>query len=395
MHKVIPGSITAPKGFVAAGINCGIKQGRKDLALIYSEVLCVVAGVFTSNLVKAAPVLLTQKRIAKGMARAVIVNSGSANCCTGKRGEADALRMTELTAKELGINSNEVLVCSTGGIGKYLPMDEIADGIPRLVRKLSSKKFRDAAEAILTTDLVAKYVAVEFPVGRKKVKIGAMAKGSGMIRPNMATMLAFMTTDAVIRRSFMRKALRDAVNESFNRITVDGDMSTNDTVLILANGTAGNAEISEGKSGAKFQSALTSVCRTLARKIIEDGEGATKFVSVRVEKARSRKAAETAARAIAESPLVKTAIHGGNPNWGRIIAAIGSSGIRFSPEKVSVFINGLAVVKSGVRAKYDERKARAVMNGREIDIRVDLASGRSCEEIWTCDLSRKYVDINV
>jgi glutamate N-acetyltransferase/amino-acid N-acetyltransferase len=274
-------------------------------------------------------------------------------------------------------------------------MNKIAGGVPRLVKAASSKGFRDAAEAILTTDLVTKHVAVEFTVGRKKVRMAAMAKGSGMIRPDMATMLAFITTDAVIRRSFMKKVLRNAVNESFNRITVDGDMSTNDTVLMLANGTAGNSEITEKKSGAKLQDALVFVCRTLARKIVEDGEGATKYISVRVERAPSRKAAETAARAIADSPLVKTAIYGESPNWGRAMAAIGSSGVRFNPGKLSVFINGLQVVESGARAKYDEAKARSAMRRKKIDILVDLASGRSAEEIWTCDLSRRYVEINV
>jgi len=395
MYKNVSGGITAPQDFMAAGVNCGLKKRKKDLALIYSAVPCVVAGLFTKNRVKAAPVLVTQKRVSKGTAQAVIINSGNANCCTGKRGEADAIKMADMIAKELGISAKSVLVCSTGRIGEYVPVDKIAEGVPRLVKKLSKKEFKDAAEAILTTDLVTKHVAVEFLVGKRKVTIGAIAKGSGMIQPNIATMLVFIATDAVISRAFMHRALKRAVSKSFNRITVDGDMSTNDTVLILANGAAGNTEINVEKSGGKFQNALAFVCRSLARKIVEDGEGATKFITVRVERAKSKKDAEAVARAIANSPLVKTAIYGETPNWGRIMASIGSSGIKLNPAKTNVFINKLQFVKSGARAKYDEKIARAVMKGREINVRVDLASGRSAEEIWTCDFSRKYVDINV
>ena len=395
MYKIITGGITAPKDFMAAGIHCGIRKDKRDLALIYSTAPCDAVGVFTTNKVKAAPVLLTKKFVSKGKARAVIINSGNANCCTGKRGEADALRMCQLTAEALDIDYRKVLVCSTGKIGEYLPLDKIENGIPKLVKKLSTNGYRDAAEAILTTDLVTKHVAVELAVGKKTVRIGAIAKGSGMIQPNMATMLAFIATDAVVNRPFMRRALRTAVDESFHRITVDGDMSTNDTVLLLANSVAGNAEITERKSGGKFLEALTFVCRTLARKIVEDGEGATKFVRVRVEKASSKAAARKAARAIANSPLFKTAMYGEDPNWGRIMSSVGSSGITIEQRKVGVFINGLQVVRSGARSAYDRKKALAVMRRKEITVRVDLASGRSAEEIWTCDLSHKYVDINI
>ena len=395
MFKVIEGGVTAPRGFMSSGVCCGIKKRGKDLALIYSEAACNVAGVFTTNRVKAAPVLVTKERVSKGKARAVIVNSGSANCCTGSRGERDARKMAEITASGLGIAPGMVLVCSTGGIGRYLPMEKIVRGIPNAVRSLSPGGSIDAEEAILTTDLVTKSIAVEFKVGGEKVFMGGIAKGSGMIRPSMATMLAFITTDAAVSRPFMRRALKAAVDVSFNRITVDGDMSTNDTALLLANGAAGNARIAGGKHGKIFQDALTYVCKDLARKIVRDGEGATKFVTVRVEAAASEKAAVTAARAVAESPLVKTAIFGEDPNWGRIMSSIGASGVKFDCDNTAVSINGVSLVKSGARTKYDERKARAAMKKKEIIICVNLSSGKAVGEVWTCDFSHGYVEINI
>lgn len=395
MFKEISGGINAPYGFKSAGINCGIKEGKKDLALIYSKAPCKIAGTFTKNRIKAAPVQLNIKRVAKGKGQAVIINTGNANCCTGKRGYDDAVKMAELTAKELGVPGETVLVCSTGIIGRYLPMDKIVAGIPVIAAKLSSENFMDAAEAIMTTDLVTKHIAVELNVGKKKVTIGAICKGSGMIQPNMATMLCFISTDALISLQFMKKALKTAVSQSFNCITVDGDMSTNDTVLLMANGLAGNEEISVRKYGKQFQEALNFVCRVLARKIVRDGEGATKFVSICVQNAKTTRDAEKAARAIANSPLVKTAIYGENPNWGRIMSSIGASGVLFEPSKVNISINRLQVVKSGGRAVYDDQDARAIMKQKEISIAADLAYGKAMAEIWTCDFSHKYVDINV
>lgn len=388
------GGVTAPAGFKAAGISCGIKQRKNDLALIHSGIPCLAAGVFTTNCVKAAPVTLTSQRVARGKAQAVIINSGNANCCTGTKGMADAIEMAELTASALDISPSQTLVCSTGGIGKSLPMDCIREGIPKAVKKLSRGP-GDAAEAILTTDLASKQVAVRLNVGGKTVTIGAMAKGSGMIQPNMATMLAFITTDANTGLPFMRKALRRAVNESFNIISVDGDMSTNDTVLLMANGLAGNRKITASYSGAKFQEALTYVCRELARKIVLDGEGATKFVSVLVKEAPSRMAANAVARKIANSPLVKTAIYGQNPNWGRIMSSIGSAGVSLRQENVSVFINKLQVVKNGAKANFSPARARNEMKKKEISVTASLGAGEVSAEIWTCDFSHAYVDINV
>lgn len=395
MFREITGGINAPKGFKSAGINCGIKQEKKDLALIFSEAPCNVAATFTSNIVKAAPVQYDQKIVAKGRAQAIIINTGNANCCTGKRGYNDAVKMAKLTAKELGISSEKVLVCSTGIIGRFLPMDKITAGIPIVARKLSSENFMDAAEAIMTTDLVTKHIAVEFGAGKTKVIIGAIAKGSGMIQPNMATMLCFIGTDAVVNPHFMRKALKEAVSQSFNRITVDGDMSTNDTVILMANGLAGNDEISAKKYGKLFVEALNFICRVLAQKIVRDGEGATKFITIHIKNAKTIKEADKAARMVANSPLVKTAIYGENPNWGRMMAALGASGALFSPGKVNIFIDRLQVVKSGIRAEYDEEDAREIMRKKEINILINLGVGRAESEIWTCDFSHKYVDINI
>jgi glutamate N-acetyltransferase/amino-acid N-acetyltransferase len=394
--KRIRGGVTAPRGFVAAGVACGIKEAARDLAIVSSENPCVAAGVFTTNDVKAAPVQVTRARVLRnGTARAVVINSGNANCCTGKRGLGDARRMAELCAKQLGVSHQEVLVASTGPIGKFLPMAKVEKGITAAAAELRKGGSGDAAEAILTTDTVAKQIAISERIAGTQIRIGAMAKGAGMIEPNMATMLAFVTTDAVIRSDALRVSLKHAVGGSFNRITVDGDRSTNDMVIVLANGLAGNKEVWRGADVHKFQKALGFVCSELAKMIVRDGEGATKFVHVTVKGAPSARQAETAARAVANSSLVKTALHGASPNWGRIMAALGYSGAKIKPNRVDIYLGGTKVAARGQRADCDLRKVAKALKRKEIQVLVDLNSGGFERTVWTCDFSAEYVAINV
>lgn len=394
--KPINGGITAPAGFLAAGVACGIKSGAKDLAIIASEEPCVAAGMFTTNRVKAASVQVTRKRLQRqGAVRAIVINSGNANCCTGERGIRDALRMTELCAEALAIRPEEVLVASTGPIGKFLPMENVEEGIRQAVRMLRKEGAQDAAEGIMTTDTVPKQVAVAETIGGAEVRIGAMAKGAGMIEPKMATMLAFIATDAAVGRDTLSECLRDAVDKSFNRITVDGNRSTNDMVLALANGVADNEMIRTGPARRLFQEALDFVCSELAKMIVKDGEGAAKFIEVVVKGARSVRDADKAARAIANSSLVKTALHGGSPNWGRIMAALGYSGANIRPAVVDISISGMTVARGGEPAHSDESRLSELLRGKEIQVVVDLHLGRFQQTIWTCDLSAEYVAINV
>jgi glutamate N-acetyltransferase / amino-acid N-acetyltransferase len=394
----VDGGITAPKGFRAAALRAGIKESRTrdDLALVVSDVPGAVAGTFTTNRVKAACVKLCERHLIWGQAQAVIINSGNANACTGEQGIADAERTVELTAQHLGIAKNLVFVSSTGTIGIPLPMNKIEAALPDLVKGLSPAGGAAAAQAILTTDTAAKEVALAFPIGDKTITIGGMAKGSGMIAPNMATMLAFLTTDALVDARALQTCLAQAVEYSFNRIVVDGDESTNDTVLCIANGIAGN-ELIDKKHPAwhTFRHAVEYVAKALGQMIVRDGEGATRFVTVTVASAATRNDARLAARAVARSPLVKTAWNGGDPNWGRIMAAIGYSGARFQEALVDITFNEVPAVQGGkAAANIALDDLRRVYAQKEFAVKIDLHTGKSEYTVYTCDLSKDYVGIN-
>lgn len=387
--------VTAPQGFLACGLHVGLKKHKKDLAFIHSSVPCSVAGVFTTNRVKAAPLLVSMPRVAAGRAQAVIVNSGNANACNGPVGEEDARRMSALTAEALGVPEEMVLVASTGVIGQRLPVEKIAAGLPGVPRLLSREGGNDAAEAIMTTDLFAKKISVTLSLGGHTVTIGGMAKGSGMIHPNMATMLAFITTDAAVDPTALRTALKDAVDRSFHMISIDGDTSTNDMVLVMANGLAGNAALSPGSDGfALFCEALNGVCVRLAKMVARDGEGATTLIEVRLRGAESEADARLAARAIAASSLVKAAVFGRDANWGRIICAAGYSGARFDPDRFAVWLGDVQVAGGGKGLDFDEAGAAAVLSGDPVVITVDLGQGSGAAVAWGCDLSYDYVKIN-
>lgn len=396
MFTEISGGITAAKGFEAAGIFCGIRKVKKDIAIIRSVVPAKVAAVFTLNKTLAAPVVLDKLILKRSdCCSAIVVNSGNANACTGERGYNDAERMIELTAKSVGVPNDEVLVASTGVIGQYLPMEAIESGIPQVAAILSSNGSDDAAEAIMTTDTFAKQCTVSFDIGGKKVIIGGIAKGSGMIEPNMATMLAFITSDANIEESFLQKTFRSGINRSFNCISVDGDMSTNDMAVILANGLAENAEITEGtEEGKLFESALDFVVITLAKMIARDGEGASKLVEIEVKGAANKGDAVKAARSVANSNLVKTAIHGEDANWGRILAALGYSGVDIHPEQIELSMNGLPILGKGYTILIDEAKAKIALAEKNILLSIDLNQGNDSAVFWTCDLTKEYININ-
>ncbi|MEW5762956.1 MAG: bifunctional glutamate N-acetyltransferase/amino-acid acetyltransferase ArgJ [Bacillota bacterium] len=390
----VAGGVTAPAGFKAAGLNCGLKKSKKDLALLVSEVPCAAAGLFTTNRVKAAPVLVTQEKLAFGRAQAVVVNSGNANACTGPRGLEDARAMAGITAGALGIPEELVLVASTGVIGVPLPVEKLAAGIPRAAALLDRAGHRDAAEAILTTDTCVKEAAVTFTLGGRRVTIGGMAKGSGMIHPDMATMLAFLTTDAAIAPGVLRLALHTAADASFHMISVDGDTSTNDMVLIMANGLAGNERVATLEAAAPFIAALKEVCMALARAIARDGEGATRLIEVRVRGAPTMADARLAARAVAASNLVKAAVFGRDANWGRIICAAGYSGARFDPDRCDIYLGSLPVARAGNGLPFDEDEARRILEQDPVVITLDLKSGTAEATAWGCDLTYDYVRIN-
>jgi len=394
--KIIEGSITAPKGFKAAGVHCGIKKKKKDLAIIYCEVPANAAAVFTSNKVKAASILVSQDAIRKGSKiQAIVANSGSANACTGKKGIEDVKETVEFTAKEFGIQKNSVLVASTGKIGMSLPMDKIKQGIKKVVSMLDSNGSSDAALAILTTDKIKKEIAVEIKIDGVPVRIGGIAKGSGMIYPNMATMLCFLTTDILIDRNALKSALKTSVDSSFNLITVDGDRSTNDMVAVLANGLAGNEKVYRNSSAYRiFQQVLSYVCTFLAKMMVKDAEGATKFIEVKVAGAASFAEAKIAAFSIANSNLVKTAMYGEDPNWGRIVSAVGNAPIKLNPNKIDVFFNGVPVVCNNAPVSGGRERAKRLLSNNEIVIFVDLGIGKGKCSVWTSDLTPGYVKIN-
>lgn len=374
--KVVKGGITAPQGFQANGIFCGIKRsGKLDLGLIYCEQPAVTVGVFTKNSIKAAPLVVTMRKIKGGVAQAIIVNSGNANCYTGTFGLKYAERSTDLIAKLLNLKSNHVLVTSTGIIGKQLPFNKIAEGAPILVKGLNATGGGKFARAIMTTDLALKEIAIEVRIGGKKVKIGACGKGSGMIEPNMATMLGFVTTDIAISTNMLKLALKNSTDKSFNAISVDGCMSTNDMVTLMASGLAGNKTITKpGKDFDAFCKALDYVCIDLSKKIILDGEGATKFIEINVSGAKNFDQAKTIALKIANSNLVKTAAFGSNPNWGRVGAAVGSLGLKITEDNMKITFSSF--------------------KEKNIAINVGLNLGSAKATVWTSDLSYEYVKIN-
>ncbi len=361
------------------------------MGILYSEVPCVAAGLFTNNRIKAAPVVWCQEHIADSRGQAIVVNSGCANACTGAHGLEDAAAMANLAAKRLEITPEDVLVASTGVIGERLPIELIADGIEKV--SLSPESGHELAQAIITTDTCTKEAAVA--VEGSKFAIGGIAKGSGMIHPNLGTLLCFLATDAAVDARFLEKALREAVDLSFNMVTIDGDTSPNDTVLILANGMAGNEIINEGTREAEaFRQALTEVCTYLARRIAGDGEGATKLIEVTVEGALTVADARAAARTIAGSPLLKAAVHGCDPNWGRIIAALGRSGAEIDASRIDLFLNNMCLMAEGSPRSFDRDGAKAVMAQDEVPIRVCLNVGDGIATAWGCDLTAEYVAIN-
>ena len=395
--KQIEGGITAVAGIRAAGLHAGIKAAdAKDVALIVTDTPATAAGVFTKNSVTAAPVLVCREHLSDGYAQAVIVNSGNANACTGEIGMANARQMATATAEQLGIDANLVLVSSTGVIGQQLPMDKIENGIQAAASALSTEGGADAAEAIMTTDTHPKSVAVEIEIGGTPVRIGGIAKGSGMIAPNMATMLSYLTTDARINAETLQTALNRVADDTYNLLTVDTDRSTNDTVLILATGHADNTDIitAEEEAYEAFCEGLQFVCTELVKMLARDGEGATKLVEVIVKHAKNRDDAEKAARAVAESPLVKTAVFANDANWGRIMMAIGKSGAEFDPYQVDVWLADYRLVKNGMDAGYDEDKATALFAQDPVRITIDLRAGDTEITMWTCDYSYDYIRIN-
>jgi glutamate N-acetyltransferase/amino-acid N-acetyltransferase len=390
------GGVTAARGFRAAGLLCGIRKQKKDLALITSDRPAVASAVFTQNAIKAAPLAVTMEQLDRSTRiSAVLVNSGNANACTGEQGLADAWAMVRAVASSLHLPESQVLVSSTGVIGQYLPMEKVLAGIDQIAPLLATNGHQDAAEAIMTTDTFRKEAAVQIPIGDTTVTIGAMAKGSGMIAPNMATMLGFITTDAVIAQDLLAEAFVRANNRSFNRITVDGDMSTNDMALILANGGAANVPIERGSQDfALFSEALEHLMITLAKMIARDGEGATKLIEVSVTGAHSSAEALQAARAVAGSNLVKTAIHGADANWGRIMAALGYSGVPLKGEEVEIAFNGVPILGKQYTILLNEAMAKEELAKETIVVSVNLNGGSFSEKFWTCDLTKDYVHIN-
>ncbi|MGI6433784.1 MAG: bifunctional glutamate N-acetyltransferase/amino-acid acetyltransferase ArgJ [Syntrophomonadaceae bacterium] len=395
--KVIDGGITAPMGFIAQGVGAQIKyKNRRDVAVIYSPVACAAAAVYTTNLVRAACLDICQKHLENGTAQAIVVNSGNANACTGEQGRDNAIETAIYAASLLNIEPHEVLVASTGVIGVQMPLDKVLSGVKEAVGSLSPEGSHNAAMAIMTTDLVKKEIAVQIELQGKTVTIGAIAKGSGMIHPNMATMLAFITTDASISKSCLQRMLKSSVDVSYNMISVDRDTSTNDMAAILANGLAGNSTIEDESSPDYqiFKTALDYVNTTLAKKIARDGEGANHLMEVQVIGAADQINARTIARSITGSNLTKTAIFGHDANWGRILAAAGYSGACFDPYRVDVYLGREKVAENGMGLQFDEARVRRELEGETVVITIDLKSGDGRATAWGCDLSYDYIKIN-
>ena len=390
------GTVTSPDGFIAGAIYTGIKQkagAKYDFGVLYSKAPCNTAAVFTTNCVKAAPVLLTMERLKIGKAAGIVANSGCANACTGKAGMADAKEITKLVGERLGIAPDDLLIASTGVIGRRLPMDLIRASIPQL--DFAHDGGHTFAQAIMTTDTMAKEIAVRVTAGTNKFIIGGVAKGAGMIHPDMATMLGFLTTDAEVDVEFMRRSLRRAVDKSFNLVSVDGDTSTNDMVVLMGNGQSENDPIAEDNQYAEiFQEALDQVCIYLAKLVAADGEGATKLIEVTVNGTETIEQARKIARTVASSPLVKTAVYGNDPNWGRIIAAVGRAGVPVDENKIDLYIGNIAMFKGGAVLEFNEKKAAAALDKKEVPILIQLNQGSASATAWGCDLTEQYVKIN-
>ena len=389
--------IDTPLGFQASGIHSGIKESDLDLALIFSETPSIGAALFTENSFKAAPVQISQKHLSQnnGVVRAIIVNSGNANACTGETGLTTALRMTEIGAQLLNISREQVLVCSTGVIGVPLPVDPIVTNSNYLKQQLSPSGFGNAAQAILTTDTSRKLCSALSNLKGKQLKIFGITKGAGMIHPQMATTLAFIVTDVAITQNLLYKALNEACRLSYNSISVDGDTSTNDTLAVIANGASNSPVINdEGADYSSFLEGLIQVCQSLAHQVTRDGEGAGKFLTIKVVGASSETNATKIARKVSNSLLVKTAIAGEDANWGRILMAIGNSGVSFNNHGVSIFIGDIQVCRNGEGLPFDERKAKMILKKNEIDVTIQFNDGNASAYFWTCDLTKKYVDIN-
>jgi glutamate N-acetyltransferase/amino-acid N-acetyltransferase len=388
--KAVPeGTVTSPEGFLAGATSAGINKraaGKLDLAILFSETPCVAAALFTTTRLKSAPVVLSQQRLKKGKAGAVVVNSGCANAFTGEKGLANAAEMAELAAEGIGIMPEDVLVASTGVIGVPLPMKSIRASIDQVI--LSRDGGHELAKAMMTTDTLPKETAVRVKVGDSQFTVGGVAKGSGMIHPNLATLLCFITTDAAVEKGFLKKALAEAVDASFNMISVDGDISPSDMVLLMANGMAGSVPADA------FQQALEQVCIYLARCVAGDGEGATRLIEVTVGGAASRLEARKAARAVVSSSLVKAAIHGADPNWGRIVAAVGGSGAEVDGARIDFYIGEIPVVKAGRALPFSKRNIIRLLKGKEVNLSLNLNLGSESATAWGCDLSEEYVTIN-
>ena len=403
MLKYIDGGVCAAQGFRAAGIHVGVKTHaawKKDVALIVSDVDCAAAAMFTTNVVKAAPIHVDRKHLADGKARAIVANSGNANACA-PQGEENAIKMCAAAAKAIGCPPEDVLVSSTGVIGQTLKVQVIEEGMPALYEALdhSVEASDAAAHAIMTTDTVKKEVAVETVIGGKTVRMGGIAKGSGMIHPNMGTMLCFLTTDCAISPAMIRTALKEVVCKTFNRISVDGDTSTNDSCIVLANGLAGNAEITEqGADYQAFTEALMTLCTELARKMAADGEGAKHLITCTVTGAADEKTAETVARSVISSTLTKAAIFGADANWGRVLCAMGYSGAEFDPETVDVSFasaaGDIAVCEKGRGLPFDETKAKKILTEHDVEIRISMGTGAGTATCWGCDITYDYIKIN-
>ena len=395
IFREVDNCVTAPLGFRAGVTACGIKSDTtiKDLAILASDVPCVAAGTFTTSSTRAAPVFVCQERLKSGRAQAVIVNSGNANCATGELGMQNAYRMTESVAKRFHLNEELVLCSSTGIIGRQLPIEKVEAGVAAI--ELSTDQGNAFSEAILTTDTRPKRIALEFQIEGHLIRLGGVTKGAGMIYPNMATMLSYLTTDAAIELDWMKRELQAAVADSFNMIAMDGDMSTNDTCILFVNGIAGNTPLNAHHSdGGTFREALRRVTQYLAREMARDGEGATKLMTVHVDGAYDKTDAIKAARAITLSPLWQCALAGGYPNWGRIVAALGASGCRLDQSNYDIFIGDVQILKQGLAAQYNQNDARAAMAGNEVSIAVDLHLGEGKATAWGCDLTHGYIDEN-
>lgn len=390
------GGVTAPAGFLAAGVSAGLKKsGKRDVCVLAAESACPAAGVFTTSTTAAPPVLVSREHLAGGMLRAVAINAGNANACTGVSGMEAARDMAQAAAAKLGCSAREVAVCSTGVIGVPLPVDLVTAGIYEAVSLLDCTQGEQAAEAIMTTDTFIKQLAISTVADGRTFTVGGMAKGSGMIQPNMATMLAFITTDAPLSAPSCDVLLRSAVARSFNRITVDSDTSTNDTCILMASGAEGGAELQPGSPAHEaVAAAVLEVATALAQMVVRDGEGATKFVTVTVKGATTEEDAELAAFAVANSPLMKTALFGQDANWGRVAMAVGKSGAAIDPGKLEIVFAGIVTCKDGTAVPFDEDEAAARLAEPEIELKVDLHVGQAEATVWTCDFSYDYVRIN-